>query len=78
MIDKIINQADIPKNLTSYLNKNCHSSSPKSWPLLEQMLNTKLLDFFCSKIISGEGGEGVNLFGTLEYIIVNWIQNAKF
>ena len=36
MIDKIINQADIPKNLTSNLNKNCHSSSPKPWSLLEK------------------------------------------
>ena len=34
----MINQVDIPKNLTSNINKNFHSSSPKPWPLLEKMV----------------------------------------
>ena len=34
----MINQADIPKNPTRNLNKNCHISSPKPWPLFEKMV----------------------------------------
>ena len=43
IIDKIINQADIPNNPTRNRNKNCHNSTPKPWPLLEKWLETVLL-----------------------------------
>ena len=38
IFDETINQAEIPKNLTRYLNKYCRSSSPKPCPLLEKMV----------------------------------------
>ena len=51
----MINQADIPKNPTRNLNKNCHSSSPKPWPLFEKMVKHCIIGKKISKFHHPKG-----------------------